>query len=57
VIADGAAEHGIASFQGIEDGSLRNWGGDIERDFLAGFGEGAEVKRKEDADHGSVTQQ
>ncbi len=51
VIADGAAEHGIVRFEGVEDGALGDWGRDFEREFCADVGQGAEVLGEDKADH------
>ena len=54
MIADGPAEHRIAGFQCIKDGPYANRTVHFELDLPADAGEGAEVKREDDADHESV---
>src|SRR5262249_53377392 len=52
VVTNCAAQHGIARFKCIEDGSLRNRRGDIELDFgTIDAGECSEMRRQNDADH------
>jgi hypothetical protein len=51
VIADCAAEGGVAGFEGVENGALSDGGGDLELDFAVGAGEGAEMGGEDDADH------
>lgn len=52
VIADGTLQHGIAGFEGVEDGALGDGGVDFDCDLVADVGEGAEVVGKFDADGG-----
>lgn len=54
VIANGAVEHRVAGFEGVEDGSDGGFAGDVELDLPLDAGEGAEVGWKADADHGRV---
>ena len=51
MIADGAAQHGIASLQCVEDGALRDWAVDFERYFAADVSQGSQVLRKFDSNH------
>lgn len=52
VFADGAAEHGEARLERIEEGALRDGRRDMEGDFAVDACEGAQMKWKRDADHG-----
>src|SRR5690348_1686485 len=54
VIADGAAEHRVAGFEGVENGALRDLAGDLEFDFAANVREASQVRREYDANHASV---
>jgi len=56
VVADGAAEHGVAGFQGVEDGAQRDGWGNVELDLAGDAGEGFQVVGDNDADHGAVGQ-
>jgi hypothetical protein len=51
MIADRAAEHGIAGFQGAQHRVLRDRRLDFELHLALDTGEDAEVIRKDDADH------
>ena len=51
VIADCAAEHGVAGFEGIQNRSLGDGAGDFELHFAVGAREGAEMGGEDDADH------
>ena len=51
VVADGAAEHGVAGFEGVEDGAQRDGSGDVELHFAGDAGEGFQVVGDDDADH------
>lgn len=53
VVADGAAEHGVLGFEGVEDGALGDGARDFKTDFGADAGEGAEMGGESDADHGT----
>jgi hypothetical protein len=50
VVANGAAQHGIAGFERIEDGALRDRTLDFEFDLTADVRQGAKVLRKFDSD-------
>ena len=50
VIADCAAQHGIAGFERIEHRALRNWALDFERDLIADVRQGSEMEGKDAAD-------
>lgn len=54
VIANGAAEHGVAGFEGVEDGSLGDGTDDFQADLAAHVSKRAKMRRKFNADHGSV---
>lgn len=56
VVADGAAEDGVAGFEGIEDGAYGYGTFELEFNFAADTGEGSQVcgQFKADASHGSV---
>jgi len=43
VVADGAAEHRVAGFEGVEDGTLGDRAEDFELDLGAAVGQGAEM--------------
>jgi hypothetical protein len=54
MVANGAAEHGVGGFESVQrraegDGRL-----DVEFDFAVDFGEIAEMRRKDDANHGCL---
>ena len=51
VIANGAAEHGITGFEGVEDGTLGNRTDYFELDLGAGAGQRAEMSGQGYADH------
>jgi hypothetical protein len=51
MIANRAAEHGIAVFEGVERGAEGYRAVNVEVDFALDVSEGAEVKREGDADH------
>ncbi len=51
VVADGAAKHGIAGFQGVEDGLHGDRAVHFELDLPADAGKGAEMIWKDDSDH------
>ena len=50
VLANGAAEHGTAGFEGVEDAADGDGRGDFEGDFRRGVGERAQVLGEDDAD-------
>src|SRR5438445_547144 len=52
MIADGAAQHRIAGFQGVENRLLRDRTFDFNSHFFADFGQRSQMKREQDADHG-----
>src|SRR5271156_3856413 len=54
VVADGAAQHGIAGFESIQDGAGSNRARDVQLDISFDAREGAEMRRKHDPDHGRV---
>ena len=54
VIADCAAQHRVARFERIEDASLRHPSGDIEDGFAGDVRQTAQMRRQNDANHGSV---
>ncbi len=51
VIADRAAEHGVAGFQGVENRSLRRFARDWEFNFAVDLGERSQMQRQDDANH------
>ena len=51
VVADRAAQHGIASFKRVKDGPLRDRIFDLKFDFTSNVGEGAKMLRKFDSNH------
>lgn len=52
VVADCATEHGIASFQFIQDRTQGGWDGEFESDLAVHVSECAEMRGELDADHG-----
>jgi hypothetical protein len=52
MVANGAAEHGVGGFEGVESGAEGDGRLDVEFDFAGDFGEIAEMRRKDDANHG-----
>jgi hypothetical protein len=56
VITEGAAERGVAGFEGIEDAALGDGAADIEPDLARGVGEELERLREDDADHFCLAQ-
>ncbi len=53
LVADGAAQHGVGGFEGVEGGADGGRGGDFDVYFVAGdAGEGAEVGGEFNADGG-----
>ena len=56
VVADGAAEHRVAGFQRVEDGSQRDGGGDVELHLAGDLGESFQVVGDDNADHEVVGQ-
>ena len=52
VVADRAAELGVAGFEGVEDRALRDEAADVELHFGADVGQCLQVIREDDADHG-----
>jgi hypothetical protein len=54
VIANRAAEHGIARFELIENGPQRGWNGEFESDLAVYMSQCAEMRGEYDANHGSV---
>ena len=53
VIADGAAEHGIAGFEFIQDRTQGGWNGEFESDLAVDVSQCAEMRGEYDANHGS----
>jgi hypothetical protein len=51
VVADCALQHGIAGFEGVEDGADRDGAFDFERDFSWDLRECAQMRGKDDMDH------
>ena len=51
LVADGAGEHGIFRFEGVEEGVLGDGGFYVELNFAADVGQGAEMLGEDDADH------
>ena len=51
MIAYGAAKHGIAGFESVEDRPLRDGAVHFKLDLSADAGEVSEVIRENDADH------
>src|SRR5439155_13066716 len=51
VITNCAAQHGITRFERIEDGTLGDWRGHIQRDLAAHMGKTAKVCWQNDANH------
>jgi hypothetical protein len=45
VVTDGSTQHGVAGFEGVEDGPLRDWSGDFEFNLARDVGQGAQVGR------------
>jgi hypothetical protein len=43
VVTDGSAQHGVAGFEGVEDGPLRDWSGDFEFNLASDVGQSAQV--------------
>src|SRR5947209_9936523 len=54
MIADGAAQHGVAPFQSIEDRALCHRALDVQLHFIANLRQVAQMIRKYYPDHGSV---
>ena len=53
VVADGAAEHGVVGFEGVEYGFYRDRGGDFEGELVRGdAGETEQVEWEFEADEG-----
>ena len=51
LVADGAAEHGIFVFEGVQDRALGDRRGNIQLDLAIDAGEVAEMMGEDDADH------
>ena len=51
VVADGAAQHGIAGLECIENGTLRDWTRDFEFDLAADVRQRAKMLWKFDSNH------
>jgi hypothetical protein len=56
MVADRAAEHGIAGLKSVEDSPLRNGAGYFELDLAADASEVSEVIREDNSDHGGLLQ-
>ncbi len=54
VVTDGAAQHWIASLEGIEDGPHCDLALDVKLDFRTDLRQCSQMLRKHDANHGSV---
>ncbi len=54
VVADGAAQYGIAGLEGVEHRTQRRRRRHLERHLVLHPGQRAQVRRQQDADHGSV---
>src|SRR5262245_12212911 len=54
MIANRAAQHGIARFEGIEDRALSDRAGDFELHFAVDGCQGLQMIGKNDADHGQI---
>src|SRR5437660_1799313 len=52
VIANGSAQHGIASFERVQHRALRDRGSDFERHFAVDVSKVAEMEGENYADHG-----
>jgi len=51
LVANGAAQHGVAGFEDVEDGTLRDWAVDFQLYFAADLRQRSEMLREDDADH------
>src|SRR5438270_6910632 len=54
VIADGAAQHGIAILERVQNGALRDRAPYLDADLGADVGESSKMRWKYDSNHGSV---
>jgi hypothetical protein len=54
VVAYRSAQHRVLQLEGIEYRALRNFTGYFEADFAADPSERTQMRRKDNADHGSV---
>src|SRR5581483_6002732 len=54
VVADGTGQHGVTGFQRVQNGALGHRARHLKLDFVTHLGQGAQVLRKHDPDHGSV---
>ena len=54
LVADGAAQHRIAAFQGVENAVLRNRRRYVKRNLGTDSGQRAQMRRQMNANHGSV---
>src|SRR5215472_7167377 len=54
MVADCAAQHRIASLERVDDRALRDWTIDLELHLALNAGQTSQMRRKHDANHGSV---
>jgi len=54
LIADGSAQHRIASLERVEDRTLRDRALNLERHFAGHIRQGPQMRRKNESDHRSV---
>ena len=54
VVADRPAQHGIPRLERVENRALRDRSIDFELNFALNVGQGSQMKREHNADHGSV---
>ena len=54
VVANSAAEHWVTGFENVESGAEGDGSGDVEFDFAGDFGEIAEMRGKNDTNHGCL---
>ena len=54
IVADGAAEHGVASLQRVQNGALGDLAVDLDAHLGAGVRQGAQMRRKHNSNHGRV---
>ena len=54
MVADGAAQHGIGRLEGIQDRAKCGWTLDGKGDLAGNMGEGPEMVRKYNANHGGI---
>ncbi len=54
VVADGAAEHGVAGLKRVEDGTRGDLAVDLDAHLGAGVGQGSQMRREHNSNHGRV---